>query len=70
MNILLALDFSTHTQEVVESVKSLELAPNTKIYLFHVIKPAQVSSPVFLSTTPRLDLVLSRVWGKAQGSCL
>ena len=64
MNILVAVDFSTHASEVVSFIQSLKLAPNTKLYLFHVIKPTQLPSPPLLNTTPKLDLVLSRVWGK------
>ena len=64
MNMLLALDFSSHAREVMNFVKSLQLGPDTKIYLFHVVKPAQLPSPSLLNTTPKVDAVLSRVWGK------
>ena len=64
MNMLLALDFSIHAREVVNFVKSLQLGPDTKLYLVHVVKPAQLPSPSLLNTTANLDAVLTRVWAK------
>ena len=64
MNMLLALDFSSHANEVMNVVKNLKLAPGTKLYLFHVVKPAPLPSPSLLNTTSKLDAVLSQVWGK------
>ena len=61
MNMLLALDFSNHSNEVIGFIQSLKLVPRMKLYLLHVIKPSQLPFPSQLNNTPNLEGDLSRI---------